>query len=411
METQKRLQDRMYDSYKKIAEHKKSRDDIKRRLEQVNNQGEQRNQHGIMEGSILTVHVVEARDLKPLDYDQTSDPYVILMIEGQKITSNFKKATINPVWNESFTFDIDHGREKLRIEIYDKDTFGSDEFEGMCFVDLQEDLNDQMKHDLWIDLIDKEGNPASGRIRLMLQWVYSKVQYFTNYLDKWDETLRRDIEEHEQIDKYLKQLESPFGFLDTMKMEAIEDSDDEEDGAAPKTKAEIIFREQEKQYRHKEMELVQNIDNIGMNIASKLGFQNVPWFTLTKILLWIYTVLTIFVMFFRPDFVNLTVCIIGIYMLHNTERIKRITFRLLVLLIFVSLIYDIMYFMIGNQSGDQPYDGGIEKGIRNFSSTMSYISFFFRVSFDFNCARSSWHWSSGKIRLTSRESLRRSPTT
>ncbi len=54
-----------------------------------------------------------------------------------------------------------------------------------------------MKHDLWFDLEAKDGNPVTGRIRLMLQWVYSKVQYFSNYLQKWDETLKKDIEEHE----------------------------------------------------------------------------------------------------------------------------------------------------------------------------------------------------------------------
>ncbi len=35
-----------------------------------------------MVGSILTVHVVEARDLKAMDMDGTSDPYVELIIEG-----------------------------------------------------------------------------------------------------------------------------------------------------------------------------------------------------------------------------------------------------------------------------------------------------------------------------------------
>lgn len=35
-----------------------------------------------MVGSILTVHVVEGRDLKPLDIGGTSDPYVVLEIEN-----------------------------------------------------------------------------------------------------------------------------------------------------------------------------------------------------------------------------------------------------------------------------------------------------------------------------------------
>lgn len=81
-----------------------------------------------MHGSILTVHVVEARDLKPMDMEGVSDPYVILEIEDQRIETNYKKSTLAPVWNESFTFDIMHGKEPLRISVMDKDTFGNDEF-------------------------------------------------------------------------------------------------------------------------------------------------------------------------------------------------------------------------------------------------------------------------------------------
>ena len=83
-----------------------------------------------MHGSILTVHVVEARDLKPMDMDGTSDPYVVLSIEDQRIETNYKKSTLAPVWNESFTFDIMHGKDPLRVVIMDKDTFGNDDFEG-----------------------------------------------------------------------------------------------------------------------------------------------------------------------------------------------------------------------------------------------------------------------------------------
>lgn len=107
---------------------------------------EQLNEYGIMHGSILTVHVVEARDLKPMDMDGTSDPYVILQIEGQRIETNYKKSTLQPVWNESFTFEITHGREPIQIVVMDKDTFGNDDLEGMCQFSLNE-LQDQMKHD------------------------------------------------------------------------------------------------------------------------------------------------------------------------------------------------------------------------------------------------------------------------
>lgn len=61
----------------------------------------------------------------------------------------------------------------------------------------------------------------------MLQWVYSKVQYFSEYLSKWDETLGKDIEEKEQIERFIKQLENPFGFLDNMKEDALDTEDDD----------------------------------------------------------------------------------------------------------------------------------------------------------------------------------------
>ena len=92
-----------------------------------------------------------------------------------------------------------------------------------------------MKHDSWFDLTDESGQQSQGRIRLMLQWVYSKVQYFSEYLSKWDETLGKDIEEKEQIEKFLKQLENPFGFLDNIKEEAMDTDDDDEKGGQPKT--------------------------------------------------------------------------------------------------------------------------------------------------------------------------------
>ena len=84
---------------------------------------------------------------------------------------------------------------------------------------------------------------------------------------------------------------------------------------------EAIIKENEKKIRVHEAKIVQNIDNISYNIANKLGFTHVPWFTLTQIVLGIYSVLTCFVLFFRTDFINLTICTTAIYMICNTDKI------------------------------------------------------------------------------------------
>ena len=104
-----------------------------------------------------------------------------------------------------------------------------------------------------------------------------------------------------------------------------------------------------------------------------------PWYSLTKIVLVIQTILTLMTLFFRTDFVNLTVCTTAIYMLSNTDKIKKWTFRGLVFGIFISLIYDLLWFFFQEQSNDLE-DGGVQKSVRNFSLSISYLSFFFRVS-------------------------------
>lgn len=111
-----------------------------------------------------------------------------------------------------------HGREPLKITVMDKDTFGNDDLEGMCLVSLNE-YKDQLKHDDWFNLTDEQGRQSQGRIRIMMHWVYSKVQYFSEYLSRWDNTLDNDIAEKQEIEKFLKLLETPFGFLEAMQQE------------------------------------------------------------------------------------------------------------------------------------------------------------------------------------------------
>lgn len=135
----------------------------------------------------------------------------------------------------------------------------------------------------------------------------------------------------------------------------------------------------------KEKVIEERFDAVTAVFAQRAGYQSVPWFRITWIILWIYTMLTIFVLFHRPDFINMTICIIALYMMFNTDRLTRTTFRGLVLSIFLSLIYDLIWFALKHSeySEDLKHDGGIERGVRNFSLTMSYLSFIVRVGFNY----------------------------
>jgi len=68
-------------------------------------------------------------------------------------------------------------------------------------------------------------------------------------------------------------------------------------------------------------------------------------------------------------------------MLLDTDRIKKGTFRSLVIALFASFGYDTLWLLMSasTYSATEAADGGMEKSIRKFSLWMAIISFFFRV--------------------------------
>lgn len=135
----------------------------------------------------------------------------------------------------------------------------------------------------------------------------------------------------------------------------------------------------------KEKAVEKRLDAVASRFAKKVGYETVPWFQLTWVLLWLYTFLTFFVMFFRPDFVNLTICTTALFMMFTPHRITKTRFRFLVLTIMLSLIYDLVWFfmMHAEYSMEPKSDGSGEARIRKFSLMASYASFLLRVNFPF----------------------------
>lgn len=130
-----------------------------------------------------------------------------------------------------------------------------------------------------------------------------------------------------------------------------------------------------------EKALEAKIDIVANTFAKKAGYTTVPWFMLTWWLLWLYTGVTCLVMFLRPDFLNLTICTTALYMMFNTDRITKGRFRMLVLGILISIIYDLFWFYMkhAEYTAEPKVDGGGEVRIRKFSLMMSYASFLLRV--------------------------------
>lgn len=77
--------------------------------------------------------------------------------------------------------------------------------------------------------------------------------------------------------------------------------------------------------------------------------------------------------------VTITVCAIGFMFLSFPENIRRFQFRMLVILIGLSIVQDALWFILNRDVENDEEDGGVERGVKQFSRKVSYISFAFRI--------------------------------
>lgn len=127
----------------------------------------------------ISVKVIEGKDLPKLDIGihHSSDPYVILTYNG--VTHKTKviyNNNLNPIWNETFTFDITDITKPLSISAFDKDLLKDDTM-GSYNLDLSKIFMGY--NDIWVPLpqgqvhieIDAEGIGIYNVEKLNLNFV------------------------------------------------------------------------------------------------------------------------------------------------------------------------------------------------------------------------------------------------
>ncbi|CAL0333588.1 unnamed protein product [Lupinus luteus] len=85
---------------------------------------------------LIKVNVVKGTNLAVRDV-MTSDPYVILSLGHQSVKTRVIKNNLNPVWNESLMLSIPENIPPLKVLVYDKDTFSTDDYMGEAEIDIQ----------------------------------------------------------------------------------------------------------------------------------------------------------------------------------------------------------------------------------------------------------------------------------
>ncbi|XP_033490338.1 synaptotagmin VIII isoform X2 [Epinephelus lanceolatus] len=114
----------------------------------------------------LTVVILEAKNLKSMDTIGTSDPYVKVQLaldkrKWRKRKTSTKKKTLNPYYNESFTFDVTFEqiqRVNLVISVWDHDAISRNDAMGKIFLGCDASGN-QLRH--WADMLSNPRRPVA----------------------------------------------------------------------------------------------------------------------------------------------------------------------------------------------------------------------------------------------------------
>ncbi|XP_041946239.1 synaptotagmin-2 isoform X1 [Alosa sapidissima] len=114
----------------------------------------------------LTVNVLEAKNLKKMDVGGLSDPYVKIQVlqNGKKFKkkkTTVKKNTLNPYFNESFSFEIPlEQMQKILVvvTVFDYDKIGSNDAIGKLFIGSKAS-GTEMKH--WADMLANPRRPIA----------------------------------------------------------------------------------------------------------------------------------------------------------------------------------------------------------------------------------------------------------
>ncbi|XP_071545625.1 multiple C2 and transmembrane domain-containing protein isoform X3 [Panulirus ornatus] len=102
--------------------------------------------------SVVTIVLVEGKNLLPMDPDGTSDPYVKFRLGNEKYKSKVELHTLTPKWLEQFDFHLFEDQSQiLEMTVWDKDVRSKDDFMGRCSIDISQ-YEREKTHYIWADL-------------------------------------------------------------------------------------------------------------------------------------------------------------------------------------------------------------------------------------------------------------------
>jgi len=104
----------------------------------------------------LFLEVIGGRNLKNMELFGKQDPYMKLNFKAYKVrTKTHHSGGRTPVWNQTFSFELDGKDPDIIIECYDEDP-GKDDFIGGAAVNIQQIVNGKGS-EVWVPIVNRKG--------------------------------------------------------------------------------------------------------------------------------------------------------------------------------------------------------------------------------------------------------------
>lgn len=181
-------------------------------------------------------------------------------------------------------------------------------------------------------LISNPEGDTIGQIKYQATWIYNKRAFLENLLGTMKDEREDLIREIRNQDKKLQLIARPFGAY--INIIDVDDVHFEDRYLSTQFKQKLAVSQFEEA-----LSLKFNL------VVAKMGFRDTQWGRLAIIMFAIWCLCTCFVCFQKPDFLNLTLGVMGLYQMLDPQCIKQSYLRLLTFALPPSMIYDLMWII------------------------------------------------------------------
>ena len=294
----------------------------------------------------------------------------VLCYQGNKHQQTRPAKGTSPNYGgQQLMFEVDDDQTPLVIQVRDIENGGVTMLEtNIVFEDLK--AENWLKEEFWLST--REEDPSAPKLRLKISYDQNEVLKWDGEVDMLTNDIKNDAGVLGQVRFFIDQLQAPFGFL---KRDALlfNSSGTGNNGAGD--------TEPDHRYHAQEQEMEKKFDAAVDILRRRYKIETIPWLELTKVVVWIFLILTVVQMLKRPVFLSLTVAALALYILEYPQTIQRNTFRQLVLLLAISWVYDFLtlFLIEASATEEDEEDGGNEYKLRRFTRLFSYITLIFKV--------------------------------